>query len=191
MAALDRMGVKSAQKAIDAIDKSKVTDLHRFLYALGIREVGEATARGMATHFGSLDAIASASHNALEDVSDVGPVVATHIRRYFSLESNRRLIDRLLHAGMDWVDGQESHHANAVLAGQTWVVTGKLESMSRDAAGALVRRLGGQTAGSVSKNTDVLLAGPGAGSKLSKARSLGLKIIDEMEFVEIVSEAGV
>ena len=118
-------------------------------------------------------------------------MVATHIRRYFSLESNRRLIDRLLHVGMDWVDTQESHHANAVLAGQTWVVTGKLESMSRDAAGALVRRLGGQTAGSVSKNTDVLLAGPGAGSKLSKAQSLGLKIIDESEFAKLVSEAGV
>ena len=191
VAALDRMGFKSAQKAIDAIDKSKVTDLHRFLYALGIREVGEATARALAAHFGSLDAIASASQNALEDVSDVGPVVATHIRRYFSLESNRRLIDRLLHVGMDWVDTQESHHANAVLAGQTWVVTGKLESMSRDAAGALVRRLGGQTAGSVSKNTDVLLAGPGAGSKLSKAQSLGLKIIDESEFAKLVSEAGV
>ena len=98
--------LKSAQKAIDAIDKSKVTDLHRFLYALGIREVGEATARALAAHFGSLDAIASASQNALEDVSDVGPVVATHIRRYFSLESNRRLIDRLLHVGMDWVDAQ-------------------------------------------------------------------------------------
>ena len=168
-----------------------VTALHRFLSALGVREVGAATAPALAAHFGSLDAIASASQNALEDVSDVGPVVATHIRRYFSLESNRRLIDRLLHVGMDWVDTQESHHANAVLAGQTWVVTGKLESMSRDAAGALVRRLGGQTAGSVSKNTDVLLAGPGAGSKLSKAQSLGLKIIDESEFAKLVSEAGV
>ena len=189
LAALDRMGRKSAVKAIEAIEGSKTTDLPRFLYALGIREVGEATARALANHFIDLELIMAASSESLEQVNDVGPVVASHIHRFFANETNRELVARLIDAGIAWSGPEEQSAVKALLTGQTWVVTGKLEAMSRDEAGASIRRLGGQTAGSVSKKTDVLLAGPGAGSKLSKAESLGVKVIDENEFMRILEEA--
>jgi DNA ligase (NAD+) len=189
LSALDRMGRKSAMNAIEAIEASKETELPRFLYSLGIREVGEATARALATHFTDLQLIVTASPESLEEVNDVGPVVASHIHRFFSNDINRQLVARLIDAGIKWSEPEEQTGLKSVLSGQTWVVTGKLESMSRDAAGAAIRRLGGQTAGSVSKKTDVLLAGPGAGSKLSKAESLGVKVIDENEFMEILGEA--
>lgn len=189
LAALDRMGHKSAVKAIEAIEGSKTTDLPRFLYALGIREVGEATARSLANHFIDLELIMAASSESLEQVNDVGPVVASHIHRFFANETNRELVVRLRDAGIAWSGPEEQSAVRALLTGQTWVVTGKLEAMSRDEAGASIRRLGGQTAGSVSKKTDVLLAGPGAGSKLSKAESLGVKVIDENEFMRILEEA--
>ena len=189
LAALDRMGHKSAVKAIDAIEGSKATELPRFLYALGIREVGEATARALATHFVDLEMIMTASPESLEEVNDVGPVVASHIHRFFTRDMNRELVGRLIDAGIVWSLQEEQVALKALLAGQTWVVTGKLEAMSRDEAGAAIRRLGGQTAGSVSKKTDVLLAGPGAGSKLSKAESLGVKVIDEDDFMRLLAEA--
>ena len=189
LAALDRMGHKSAVKAIDAIEGSKATELPRFLYALGIREVGEATARALATHFVDLEMIMTASPESLEEVNDVGPVVASHIHRFFTKDMNRELVGRLIDAGIVWSLQEEQVALKALLAGQTWVVTGKLEAMSRDEAGAAIRRLGGQTAGSVSKKTDVLLAGPGAGSKLSKAESLGVKVIDEDDFMRLLAEA--
>jgi DNA ligase (NAD+) len=189
LAALDRMGHKSAMKAIDAIEGSKAADLPRFLYALGIREVGEATARSLANHFIDLELIMTASSESLEQVNDVGPVVASHIHRFFANETNRQLVTRLIDAGIAWSGPEEQSAVKALLTGQTWVVTGKLETMSRDEAGASIRRLGGQTAGSVSKKTDVLLAGPGAGSKLSKAESLGVKVIDENEFMRILEDA--
>ena len=189
LAALDRMGRKSAVKAIEAIEGSKATELPRFLYALGIREVGEATARALANHFVDLEMIMRASRESLEEVSDVGPVVASHIHRFFARDMNRELVGRLIDAGLVWSLPEEQVALKALLAGQTWVVTGKLEAMSRDEAGAAIRRLGGQTAGSVSKKTDVLLAGPGAGSKLSKAESLGVKVIDENDFMRLLAEA--
>jgi len=189
LAALDRMGHKSAVKAIEAIEGSKATELPRFLYALGIREVGEATARALASHFGDLEMIMTASRESLEEVNDVGPVVASHIHRFFARDMNRELVGRLIDAGIVWSLPEDQVALQAILGGQTWVVTGKLEAMSRDEAGATIRRLGGQTAGSVSKKTDVLLAGPGAGSKLSKAESLGVKIIDEDDFMRLLAEA--
>ena len=189
LAALDRMGYKSAVKTIEAMEGSKTTDLPRFLFALGIREVGEATARSLAKHFIDLELIMAASSESLEQVNDVGPVVASHIHRFFANETNRELVARLIDAGIAWSGPEEQSAVKALLTGQTWVVTGKLEAMSRDEAGASIRRLGGQTAGSVSKKTDVLLAGPGAGSKLSKAESLGVKVIDENEFMRILEEA--
>ncbi|MEC8613583.1 MAG: NAD-dependent DNA ligase LigA [Pseudomonadota bacterium] len=189
LAALDRMGHKSAVKAIEAIEGSKATELTRFLYALGIREVGEATARALATHFVDLEMIMTASVESLEEVNDVGPVVASHIHRFFAKDMNRELVGRLIDAGIVWSLPEEQVALKALLAGQTWVVTGKLEAMSRDEAGAAIRRLGGQTAGSVSKKTHVLLAGPGAGSKLSKAESLGVKVVDENDFMRLLAEA--
>ena len=189
LAALDRMGHKSAVKAIEAIEGSKATELPRFLYALGIREVGEATARALANHFVDLEMIMTASRESLEQVNDVGPVVASHIHRFFARDMNRELVGRLIDAGLVWSLPEEQVALRALLAGQTWVVTGKLEVMSRDEAGATIRRLGGQTAGSVSKKTDVLLAGPGAGSKLSKAESLGVKVINEDDFMRLLAEA--
>ena len=183
------MGHKSAVKAIEAIEGSKATELTRFLYALGIREVGEATARALATHFVDLEMIMTASVESLEEVNDVGPVVASHIHRFFAKDMNRELVGRLIDAGIVWSLPEEQVALKALLAGQTWVVTGKLEAMSRDEAGAAIRRLGGQTAGSVSKKTDVLLAGPGAGSKLSKAESLGVKVVDENDFMRLLAEA--
>lgn len=185
---LERMGSKSAQKALNAIETSKRTELPRFIYALGIREVGEATARNLSRHFGSLERLSNASKEALEDVDDVGPIVAAHVQRFFAREQNARLIKQLLEAGVHWDTQENESVSDGLLSNQTWVVTGRLESMSRDDAGSLIRRHGGQTAGSVSKKTDVLLAGPGAGSKLSKAKSLGIKVIDEESFLALLGE---
>ena len=156
---------------------------------MGIREVGEATARALATHFVDLEMIMTASPESLEEVNDVGPVVASHIHRFFAKDMNRELVGRLIGAGIVWSLPEGQVALKALLAGQTWVVTGKLETMSRDEAGAAIRRLGGQTASSVSKKTDVLLAGPGAGSKLSKAESLGVRVIDENDFMRLLAEA--
>ena len=189
LANLERMGSKSAQKALSAINASKKTELPRFIYALGIREVGEATARNLSTHFGTLEPLMQASRESLEEVDDVGPIVAAHIQRFFAREQNRSLIQQLLDAGLHWDTHDNQVAEGGVMSGQTWVVTGKLDSMSRDDAGSLIRRHGGQTAGSVSKKTDVLLAGPGAGSKLSKAESLGIRIIDEASFLALLEEA--
>lgn len=189
LANLERMGSKSAQKALTAIEASKKTELSRFIYALGIREVGEATARNLSTHFGSLELLMQAPREALEEVDDVGPIVASHIHRFFAREQNLVLVRQLLDVGLHWESQDTQIAAEGVMSGQTWVVTGKLESMSRDEAGSLIRRHGGQTAGSVSKKTDVLLAGPGAGSKLSKAESLGIRVIDEESFLALLEEA--
>ena len=189
LANLERMGSKSAQKALTAIEASKKTELPRFIYALGIREVGEATAHNLSTHFGTLELLMQASRESLEEVDDVGPIVAGHIHRFFTREQNRLLIQQLLDAGLHWDTEDKQIATDGVMSGQTWVVTGKLESMSRDEAGSLIRRHGGQTAGSVSKKTDVLLAGPGAGSKLSKAESLGIRVIDEASFLALLGEA--
>ena len=189
LANLERMGSKSAQKALTAIEASKKTELSRFIYALGIREVGEATARNLSTHFGSLELLMQAPREALEEVDDVGPIVASHIHRFFAREQNLVLVRQLVDAGLHWESQDTQIAAEGVMSGQTWVVTGKLESMSRDEAGSLIRRHGGQTAGSVSKKTDVLLAGPGAGSKLSKAESLGIRVIDEESFLALLEEA--
>ena len=189
LANLERMGSKSAEKVLTAIEASKKTELSRFIYALGIREVGEATARNLSTHFGSLELLMQAPREALEEVDDVGPIVASHIHRFFAREQNLVLVRQLLDVGLHWESQDTQAAAEGVMSGQTWVVTGKLESMSRDEAGSLIRRHGGQTAGSVSKKTDVLLAGPGAGSKLSKAESLGIRVIDEESFLALLEEA--
>jgi len=186
---LDRMGVKSAQNVIDAITTSKQTTFARFLYALGIRDVGEATARTLAATFGSLDQLIQASHEDLMEVDDVGPVVASHIRSFFEIDRHRSVIQELIDLGIQWPDGAVSALQNGPdLSGQTWVLTGTLESMTRDEAYEKLRALGAKVSGSVSAKTNVLVAGPGAGSKLTKAESLGVDIIDEAALIALLSE---
>jgi DNA ligase (NAD+) len=189
LSGLDRMGEKSAQNTVKAIADSRQTTLARFLYSLGIREVGEATALSLANHFGELDAIAQASTEALEEVPDVGPIVASHVYRYFRQDLTQAFLLRLIERGVSWPVIDTSVESVGPFIGQTWVVTGKLEAMSRDAAAEAIRALGGQTATSVSSKTSVVLAGPGAGSKLSKAESLGLQIINEAEFLKRLESA--
>ena len=185
---LDRLGEKSAANLLVAIEGSKSTTLARFVYALGIREVGEATARRLAEHFGTLEALMDADAETLEAVEDVGPVVAAHIRHFFAEPANGATIDRLRRLGVHWPDTPRRAYAALPLAGETWVVTGKLESMSRDEAGERLRGLGAKVAGSVSAKTTRVVAGPGAGSKLARAESLGVPVIDEQGFLEWLEE---
>ncbi len=176
---LERMGEKSARKLLNALEKSKSTTLDRFLYALGIREVGEATARNLARHFGSLEAIAEADEERLQQVPDIGPVVAAHIHAFFLQEHNREIIERLIHeAGIHWPRIERRTEADLPLAGKTFVITGRL-SQPREHFKERLEAAGARVSGSVSKKTDYLLAGEDAGSKLTKARELGVTIIDE------------
>ena len=184
---LERMGKKSSENLIEAIDQSKATTLPRLIYALGIREVGEATARALASHFLTLDEVMAAPVETLEDVDDVGPIVAKHIRAFFLDSRNREVIAALLTAGVNW-PAVSIASGDGPLAGTIWVVTGKLESMGRDDAEQRLRALGAKTASSVSAKTTTVLAGPGAGSKRKKAEALGLEIIDESEWVTLMEE---
>jgi DNA ligase (NAD+) len=188
---LERMGDKSADKLLKAIDASRETTLPRFIFALGIREVGEATAAGLAAHFRELPRLMRATEEELLEVPDVGPVVADHLRQFFDAGENLAVIDELLAAGITWPTPEASHAASAgPLAGETWVVTGKLESLTREEAEARLQALGARTAKSVSSRTSVLLAGPGAGSKLAKAEKLGVTVVDEAEFLRRAGQGG-
>ncbi|HDZ08959.1 NAD-dependent DNA ligase LigA [Pseudohongiella sp.] len=183
---LERMGEKSADNLLAAIDKSRSTTLPRLLYGLGIREVGEATALSLATHFGSLEKLMQADQEALEQVADVGPIMAEHIAHFFANEENDKVIAQLRERGVTWPE----HQAQSVsdeLAGQTWVLTGTLETMTRDEARAALQALGAKVSGSVSKKTSCVVAGPGAGSKLDKANELGVKVIDEQGLIDLLS----
>jgi DNA ligase (NAD+) len=187
LSGLERMGKKSAENVLASIEKSKQTSLPKFLYSLGIREVGEATALGLANYFGNLDAISRADIEELIKVPDIGDIVANHITVFFQNEANLALIKQLQESGIDWPDiaideGQKP------LEGQVFVLTGTLENMTRvDAKNRLVG-LGAKVAGSVSKNTDCVVAGPGAGSKLEKATQLGVKVINETELMSLLDE---
>jgi len=185
LVALERMGEKSADKLLAAIDKSRRTTLARFLYALGIREVGEATAQALAAHFGGLEALMNADEETLQQVPDVGPIVAGHIAVFFSNEDNRHVVGQLLAAGLQWSE-QSAQTVSDALVGQIFVLTGALESMSRDEAKARLMALGAKVAGSVSKKTSCVVAGPGAGSKLDKAEQLGVRVIDESGLIELL-----
>jgi DNA ligase (NAD+) len=182
---LDRMGEKSAENLMASIAAARQTTLPKFIYALGIREVGEATARSLAEHFVTLNAMLSASIEALEDVDDVGPVVAQHIREFAVDERNRIILDELQAAGISWPD-VALDAGDGPLAGSTWVVTGKLVSMSREEAESRLRALGAKTASSVSKKTTSVVAGPGAGSKRKRAESLAIPIIDESALLVVL-----
>lgn len=188
---LDRMGPKSAQNIVDALEKSKETTFARFLYALGIREVGEATAAGLAAHFGTIEALEQASIDDLQKVPDVGIVVATQVRNFFAEESNREVIAQLRKEGVRWpapvvVNAEE---IDSPFAGKTIVLTGSLSQLSRDDAKAQLVALGAKVAGSVSKKTDLVIAGEAAGSKLAKAQELGIAVIDEDEMLRLLGES--
>jgi DNA ligase (NAD+) len=179
LSAMDRMAEKSAVNLLDALEKSKNTTLGRFLFALGIRHVGEATAKELARHFGQLEAIMVASEEALLQVADVGPVVAHSIRSFFDQVHNREVVQALRDAGLSWVEGDALAPTEMPLAGVTVVLTGTLQSMGRDEAKEKLEALGAKVAGSVSKKTHYVVAGAEAGSKLDKARELGVPVLDD------------
>jgi DNA ligase (NAD+) len=185
IAGLERMGEKSAGNLIMAIEKSKQTSLPRFLFALGVREVGEATAAALANHYGDLPPIVAADSESLEQVADIGPVVARHIDTFFANEVNLTLIGELQKSGIRWPP-VEIAARNQPLQGQTYVLTGTLQEMPRTVAKTRLQALGAKVAGTVSKNTDVVVTGPGAGSKLGKAEELGIKILNEGEFLDLL-----
>ena len=184
---LERMGDKSAANVVSAIEQSKQTTLAKFLYSLGIREVGEATAGSLANYFGNLDAVIGADVDSLQGVPDIGQVVAQHIVVFFENPENLALIERLRERGVHWEDVDVTSQARP-LDGQTFVLTGTLEQMPRSEAKARLERFGAKVAGSVSKNTNCVVAGPGAGSKLAKAEQLGIRIIDEGEFLALLDD---
>ena len=186
LTALERMADKSAQNVLAALQKSKQTTLPRFLYGLGIRHAGEATARDLARHFGSLDAIMEASVDQLLEVPDVGPVVAQSIHTFFAQPHNREVVEQLRACGVNWPEGEPEVRAVLPLAGKTVVLTGTLPTLSRDEAKELLEAAGAKVAGSVSKKTDYVVAGAEAGSKLDKATSLGLAILDEAGLLDLL-----
>ena len=188
---LERMGPKSAQNLVDALEKAKQTTFARFLYALGIREVGEATAAGLASWFGTLEALSAATIDELQKVPDVGIVVATHVFNFFEEESNRDVIRQLVEeVGISWPAPVvvKAEEIDSPFAGKTVVLTGSLSQMSRDDAKARLEALGAKVSGSVSKKTDLVIAGEAAGSKLAKAQELGIEVIDEAEMLRLLGE---
>ena len=179
LANMDRMAEKSAVNLLEALEKSKTTTLGRFLFSLGIRHVGEATAKELARHFGQLDAIMAASEDALLQVADVGPVVAHSIRTFFDQPHNREVVQALRDAGVSWPEGEALAPTEMPLTGITVVLTGTLQSMGRDEAKEKLEALGAKVAGSVSKKTHYVVAGAESGSKLDKAQTLGVPVLDD------------
>ncbi len=188
---LPRMGLKSGENVLTAINHSKQTTLARFIYALGIREVGEATAANLAGHFGDLEPLLAADTDLLETVSDVGPVVARNIADYFSDPLHLQMISRLREVGVQWEVVDVPTVGSRPLEGQTWVLTGTLEKLTRDRARAHLVSLGAKVAGSVSKKTSQVVAGPGAGSKLEKAETLSVPVMDEAGLLQLLEVHGV
>lgn len=186
IASLERMGRKSAQNLLNAIEKSKHTELQRFIYALGIREVGEATARTLANHFGELEPLMAAVEEELQQIPDIGPVVANHIHAFFAQAHNRETIAELRELGVQWKSVEKGMQGDA-LAGKTVVITGTLASMSRDQAKAALMALGAKVAGSVSAKTSFVVAGENAGSKLTNAQALGIPVLNEAAFEQLLA----
>ena len=186
LAELDRMGEKSAAKLVRSLERSKTTTLPRFLFALGIRDVGEATADALAKHFRTLERLRGGSPAEIEEVPDVGPITAAHVHAFLNEPRNARVIDDLLQLGVRWPELPEVDSGNGEFEGQTFVLTGKLSSLSRDEAGDMIRERGGTVSGSISKKTDFVIVGEDAGSKLKKATDLGVKLLDEEQFLALV-----
>ena len=179
LANLDRMADKSAKNLLEALQQSRQTTLPRFLYGLGIRHVGEATAKEMARHFGKLDAIMDATEAQLLEVADVGPIVAKSLRTFFDQPHNREVVEQLRACGVTWPEGEPAPRTPTPLSGKTFVLTGTLPTLDREAAKALIEAAGGKVAGSVSKKTSYVVAGAGAGTKLDRALELGVAVLDE------------
>jgi DNA ligase (NAD+) len=188
LTALDRMADKSARNVLSSLEKSKSTTLPRFLLGLGIRHVGEATARDLARHFGNLDALMAAEPEALMQVPDVGPVVAHSVHQFFRQPHHIEVIEQLRACGVHWPDQVPTATAPLPLAGQTYVLTGTLPTLSRDEAKDLLERAGAKVAGSVSKKTTALIAGSEAGSKLDKALELGVPVLDEQGLRDLLAQ---
>ncbi|SFR43435.1 DNA ligase (NAD+) [Marinobacter daqiaonensis] len=187
---LDRMGDKSADNLLAAIDQSRRPELWRLIYALGIREVGEATAKALAMHFGTLEKLSEASEEALQEVPDVGPVVAGHIHSFFQQSHNQEIIDQLRDAGVRWQSVDVPAEEDMPLKGETWVLTGTLSDFTREQAQERLEYLGAKVTGSVSRKTSCVVAGESAGSKLDKAESLGVRVMDEEEFMSFLKAHG-
>jgi len=179
LAGLERMAEKSAANLRAAIETSKMTTLARFIFALGIRNVGEATAKDLAQHFGSLDRLIAAKETDLHAVRDVGPIVAQSIIQFFAEPHNLEVVGKLRAAGVHWPESAGLQQSAGILAGRTLVLTGTLPTLTRDAAKEMIEAAGGKVAGSVSKKTDYVVAGEEAGSKLAKAQELGVTVLDE------------
>ncbi len=186
LAALERMGEKSAQNLLDNIERSKSTTLARFLYALGIPQVGEATAEALAEHFGTLEALMDADREKLEEIPNVGPTMAEDIHAFFREKHNRDVIAALRKAGIHWPIVKRRSKAGLPLAGKSFVLTGALSSMSRDDAKKKLQALGAIVSGSVSKKTDYVIVGEEPGSKYDKAKELGVKTLNEKEFLKLI-----
>jgi DNA ligase (NAD+) len=187
---LERMADKSASNAIESIQASKNASLPRLIYALGIRHVGERTAQSLAEHFGSIDAFSGASEEEIARVADVGPVVAASVAGFFAEEKNQEVLRKLKEAGIDPREEKKADAPSGSFAGKTVVFTGALEKLTRDDAEAIVYRLGGKASSSVSKKTSLVVAGEKAGSKLDKARQLGVEVISEDDFLEMARNSG-
>ena len=190
LANLDRMADKSAQNIVTALEKSKQTTLPRFLYGLGIRHVGEATAKALALHFGRLDSILDASEEDLLQVADIGPIVAQSLVSFFKQAHNREVVEQLRACGVHWEDGDPAPRQSLALAGKTFVLTGTLPTLSRDQAKDMLEAAGAKVAGSVSKKTDYVVAGAEAGSKLDKAQTLGIAVLDEAGLLALLGQPG-
>jgi DNA ligase (NAD+) len=191
LANLERMAEKSARNLLDALEKSKATTLARFIYALGIRNVGEATAKELARHFGRLDALLVAGVEDLQQVADVGPVVAQSIVDFFAEEHNREVIDQLRACGVAWEEGEGRQlAAGGAASGKTFVLTGTLPNLSREQAKEKIEAAGGKVSGSVSKKTDYVVAGAEPGSKYDKALELGVSVLDETGLLNLLNQAG-
>ena len=186
MVELDRLGEQSIDKLIANIDESRTRTLDRFIFALGIRGVGEKGAQDLARELRTLDAIRSADYETLKAIPNVGPHTASEIEEWFCEDENIRLVDALLANGVAPVEAEVP--VSDLLAGKTFVFTGRLERFSREDAEAVVDRLGGKSAGSVSKSTSFVVAGPGAGSKLARASELGVEVLSEEEFLAMLPE---
>jgi DNA ligase (NAD+) len=181
------MADKSAANVVAAIDKSRATTLRRFIYALGIRHVGETTAADLAQHFGTLDALLAADEQALLEVRDVGPVLVQSILQFFAEPHNRQVIAQLRAAGVHWAETTPKRAPAGKFAGLTFVITGTLPTLSRDDAKALIEEHGGKVAGSVSKKTSYVVAGAEPGSKLDKAGELGVPVLDEQQLMAMLA----